>query len=90
MLKGFAFVNFPSPADALYCVAQIAGTQLEGSTSGRTLTACLAEKQGIDANLTTLAGCTKKNRRKHTELPWVRVDGVMRPIQSTERALVLS
>jgi hypothetical protein len=89
MLRGFAFVNFPNRADALCCLARIEGTQLAGTASKRTLTACVAAQQGIDANLATLAGCAKKNRRKDSELPWLRVDGVMRPIQETARALVL-
>jgi RNA recognition motif-containing protein len=89
MLKGYAFVNFTGPADAQRCLRRIEGTRLKGSSSKRTITACAAARQGLDANLATLSSCSKKNRRKDAELPWLRVAGEMQPIQETERALVL-
>lgn len=88
MLKGFGFVNFPDPADADRCLECIQGTQLASSKSKRTITACVASQQGIDANLATLSECSKKSRRRDAEYPWLRVDGLMQPIQETDRRLV--
>jgi hypothetical protein len=89
MLKGFAFVNFAHVADAARLMARLGGTQLEGSESKRTLCASLATNQGIEANLAALAGLRKRSRRKDAELPWVRVNGEMQPIQETAQKLTL-
>lgn len=89
LVKGFAFVNFPDPADARRCLACIASTQLAESRSVRKLAACVALQQGVAANLAAVQRCSKKVRRKDAELPWVLVDGEMQPIQETARALVL-
>ena len=51
------------------------------------LQACYSDRQGIEANLSTLRGAAKKHRRG-AELPWLRVDGDLVPIQDTERRLV--
>ena len=89
MLKGFAFVNFAHAADAARFMARLGGTQLEGSESKRTLTACLAANQGVEANLAALSGMRKRNRSKVVGLPWVRLDGEMQPIQETTQKLTL-
>jgi RNA recognition motif-containing protein len=89
MLKGFAFVNFPDPSHAACFMQFVEGTQLRGSESKRTLTACLAANQGIEANLAALSGMRKRNRSKVFGLPWVRLDGEMQPIQETGKALAL-
>lgn len=89
MLKGFAFVNFPDPSHAARFMQRVEGTQLRGSESKRTLTACLAVNQGVEANLAALAGMKKRNRSKVADLPWVRLDGEMQPIQETGKALAL-
>ena len=64
MLKGFAFVNFPAPGNAKRFMALVEGTQLTGSESKRTLTACMAANQGIEASLAALSGLKKRSRRK--------------------------
>jgi hypothetical protein len=86
LLRGFGFVNFPDPRDARRCLEVLPGTQV-ASGGGKPLQACYSDRQGVDANLTTLRGAAKKQRRG-AELPWLRVNGDLVPIQDTERRLV--
>jgi hypothetical protein len=87
--KGYGFVHFVRVEDAYRFIQQLEGFRFERSGSSKTVTACIAKRQGVVASL---KACIKsphrlldgKSRgRVMSHCPWVRVKGQIRCLSPT-------
>jgi hypothetical protein len=87
--KGYGFVHFMRVEDAYCFIKQLEGFRFERTGSSKTITACIAKRQGVAASL---KACIKsphrlldgKSRgRVMSHCPWVRVKGQIRCLSPT-------
>jgi hypothetical protein len=87
--KGYGFIHFMRVEDAYSFIKQLEGFRFERTGSSKTITACIAKRQGVAASL---KACIKsphrlldgKSRgRVMSHCPWVRVQGQIRCLTPT-------